>query len=59
MIGYNVIFYILIDDVVRLFRIELGFFRIFKLLVVFKDKEWKDFNFIYMKNLYMYVIEYI
>nr|XP_023484560.1 glycosyltransferase 6 domain-containing protein 1 isoform X2 [Equus caballus] len=59
MIGYNVIFYILTDDVARLPRIELGPLRTFKLLAVFKEKEWKDFNFIHMKNLYMYVIEHI
>ncbi|XP_043422494.1 glycosyltransferase 6 domain-containing protein 1-like isoform X2 [Prionailurus bengalensis] len=59
MIGYNVIFYILMDDFSKLPPIELGPLRTFKLCTVLKQHVWKDFNYIYMKNLDMYIIEHI
>ncbi|XP_058380816.1 N-acetyllactosaminide alpha-1,3-galactosyltransferase-like 1 [Diceros bicornis minor] len=59
MIGYNVIFYILMDDISRLPHIELGPLRTFKLFGVFKEETRQDFDFIHMKNLDIYIIDQI
>lgn len=60
MIGYNVIFYILMDDFSRLPHIELGPLRTFKLLAIGSEgKVWEDLNVIGMKNLNVYIIKHI
>ncbi|KAF6327380.1 glycosyltransferase 6 domain containing 1 [Rhinolophus ferrumequinum] len=60
MIGYNVVFYILMDDFSRLPHIELGPLRTFKLLAIGSEgKVWEDLNVIGMKNLNMYIIKHI
>ncbi|CAK6433682.1 unnamed protein product, partial [Pipistrellus nathusii] len=59
MIGYNVIFYILMDEYMLLPPIELGPLRTFKILPILRDKFWEDFNVLYMKNLNVYIIEHI
>ncbi|XP_039090597.1 glycosyltransferase 6 domain-containing protein 1-like [Hyaena hyaena] len=59
MVGYNVIFYILMDDFSKLPPIELGPLRTFKLCVALKQHVWKDFSYIYMENLDMYITEHI
>ncbi|XP_064232697.1 LOW QUALITY PROTEIN: N-acetyllactosaminide alpha-1,3-galactosyltransferase-like 1 [Aotus nancymaae] len=59
MTGYKVIFYILVDGINKLPRIELGPLRTCKIFTVVKDRAWQDFNFIYMKNLNGYITDYI
>ncbi|XP_072816140.1 N-acetyllactosaminide alpha-1,3-galactosyltransferase-like 1 isoform X2 [Vicugna pacos] len=59
MIGYNVIFYILVDSFSRVPPIVLGPLRTFKVFLIFRDSMWEDLNFIYMKNLHDYIITHI
>lgn len=59
MSGYNVIFYILMDDFSKLPPIELGPLRTFKLCIVLRQHVWKDLNYIYMRNLNNYILEHI
>nr|XP_012627212.1 N-acetyllactosaminide alpha-1,3-galactosyltransferase-like 1 isoform X2 [Microcebus murinus] len=61
MIGYNVIFYIMVDDFRKLPYIELGPLRTCKMFAVFKDRTSldQDFHLIYMMNLNVNIIAYI
>ncbi|XP_010996705.1 N-acetyllactosaminide alpha-1,3-galactosyltransferase-like 1 [Camelus dromedarius] len=59
MIGYSVIFYILVDSFSRVPPIVLGPLRTFKVFLIFRDSMWEDLNFIYMKNLHDYIIAHI
>ncbi|TKC47098.1 hypothetical protein EI555_012307, partial [Monodon monoceros] len=66
LVGYNVIFYILLDSFSKLPPIVLGPLRTFKVFLVIKENIWKkkdniweDLHFIYMKNLLDYIITHI
>ncbi|XP_047381476.1 N-acetyllactosaminide alpha-1,3-galactosyltransferase-like 1 [Sciurus carolinensis] len=59
MVGYNVIFYILIDDTRRIPHVELSTFRTYKMLPLRKDESVEDSDFVYMKNLNAHLIDYI
>ncbi|XP_034872484.1 glycosyltransferase 6 domain-containing protein 1-like [Mirounga angustirostris] len=59
MSGYNVIFYILMEDFSKLPPIELGPLRTLKLCIVLRQHVWKDLNYIYMRNLHIYILEHI
>lgn len=59
MIGYNVIFYILMEEFSVLPPIELGPLRTFKVMPILREKFWQDFNVLHMKNLKVYIIEHI
>ncbi|XP_057576587.1 N-acetyllactosaminide alpha-1,3-galactosyltransferase-like 1 [Hippopotamus amphibius kiboko] len=59
MVGYNVIFYILMDSFSKLPPIALGPLRTLKALLVVKENPQEDFYFIHMKNLFNYIITHI
>nr|XP_019586730.1 PREDICTED: glycosyltransferase 6 domain-containing protein 1-like [Rhinolophus sinicus] len=60
MIGYNVIFYILMDNFSRIPHVELGPLRTFKLLaIVSEGKVWEDLNVMGMKTLNVYIIKHM
>nr|XP_051711676.1 N-acetyllactosaminide alpha-1,3-galactosyltransferase-like 1 isoform X2 [Oryctolagus cuniculus] len=60
MVGYNVIFYILIDhEITKTPILELGPLRTFKIFYTYKEDTWNDPDFIYMMNLRTYIIDYI
>ncbi|XP_019503785.1 PREDICTED: glycosyltransferase 6 domain-containing protein 1-like, partial [Hipposideros armiger] len=60
MIGYHVIFYIMMDDFSTLPPIELGPLRTFKLFTIASErKAWEDLNVVLMKNLNGYIKEHI
>ncbi|XP_008592984.1 PREDICTED: N-acetyllactosaminide alpha-1,3-galactosyltransferase-like 1, partial [Galeopterus variegatus] len=57
MIGYNVIFYIMIDDFTRLPPLELGPLRTCKIFSIIKKQGFQDAILINMKNLEMHLID--
>ncbi|XP_066110421.1 glycosyltransferase 6 domain-containing protein 1-like [Saccopteryx bilineata] len=60
MIGYNAIFYILMEDFSSLPPIELGPLQTFKVLTVSKGQRiWEDFNITCMKHLNAYILKLI
>lgn len=66
LVGYDVIFYILLDSFSKLPPIVLGPLRTFKVFLVIKeniwekkDNIWEDLHFIYMKNLLDYITTHI
>ncbi|XP_068410066.1 N-acetyllactosaminide alpha-1,3-galactosyltransferase-like 1 [Eschrichtius robustus] len=59
IVGYNVIFYILLDSFSKLPPTVLGPLRTFKVFLVIKENIWEDLHFIYMKNLLDYIITHI
>ncbi|XP_058157346.1 N-acetyllactosaminide alpha-1,3-galactosyltransferase-like 1 [Dasypus novemcinctus] len=59
MTGYNVIFYIMMDDFSSLPRIELGPLRTFKLLSILKKNILQDLNFSFMDDLQLFLLSHI
>ncbi|XP_073908256.1 N-acetyllactosaminide alpha-1,3-galactosyltransferase-like 1 [Castor canadensis] len=59
MVGYNVIFYILIDDINKLPYIELGPLRTFKVFYLANEDMYEDFNFVNTKRFSNFLKECI
>ena len=59
LFGYNVVFYFFLDIFSTLPPIALGPLRTFKVFLMVKSYTGKDFYFIYMNNLFDYIITHI
>ncbi|KAM9207478.1 putative glycosyltransferase 6 domain-containing protein 1 [Dugong dugon] len=59
MVGYKVIFYIMVDALFQLPDIELGPLRTLKVLKIIEEDLWYDLNLLHMKNFGDYIVRYI